>query len=29
MKVIFLDNDGVMCLSTERGGRMKKIKKWK
>jgi len=29
MKVIFLDNDGVMCLSTEWGGRMKKIKKWK
>jgi len=29
MKVIFLDNDGVMCLSTEWGGRIKKIKKWK
>ena len=29
MKVIFLDNDGVMCLSTEWGGRDKKIKKWK
>jgi len=28
MKVIFLDNDGVMCLSTEWGGREKKIKKW-
>jgi hypothetical protein len=29
MKVIFLDNDGVMCLSTEWGGRDKKIKKWR
>jgi hypothetical protein len=29
VKIIFLDNDGVMCLSTEWGGRMKKIKKWK
>jgi len=29
MKIIFLDNDGVMCLSTEWGGREKKIKKWK
>lgn len=29
MKAIFLDNDGVMCLSTEWGGREKKIKKWK
>ena len=29
MKAIFLDNDGVMCLSTEWGGRDKKIKKWK
>ena len=29
MKTIFFDNDGVMCLSTEWGGRMKKIKKWK
>jgi hypothetical protein len=29
MKIIFLDNDGVMCLSTEWGGRIKKIKKWK
>jgi hypothetical protein len=28
MKVIFLDNDGVMCLSTEWGGRFKKMKKW-
>lgn len=29
MKVLVLDHDGVMCLSTEWGGRMKKIKKWK
>jgi len=29
MKIVFLDHDGVMCLSTEWGGRMKKIKKWK
>ena len=29
MKVIFIDNDGVMCLSTEWGSRNKKIKKWK
>jgi len=29
MKVLVLDFDGVMCLSTEWGGRMKKIKKWK
>jgi hypothetical protein len=29
VKIIFLDNDGVMCLSTEWGGLMKKIKKWK
>ena len=28
MKVIFLDNDGVICLSTEWGGRMKKQKEW-
>jgi len=28
MKVIFLDNDGVICLSTEWGGRYKKQKKW-
>jgi hypothetical protein len=28
MKVIFLDNDGVICLSTEWGGRFKKQKKW-
>jgi hypothetical protein len=27
--VIFLDNDGVMCLSTEWGSRDKKINKWK
>lgn len=29
MKVIFLDNDGVMCLSSEWGSRNKKIRKWK
>jgi hypothetical protein len=28
MKVIFLDNDGVICLSTEWGGRHKKQKEW-
>jgi hypothetical protein len=28
MKVIFLDHDGVICLSTEWGGRFKKQKKW-
>jgi hypothetical protein len=28
MKVIFLDNDGVICLSTEWGNRYKKQKKW-
>ena len=28
MKVIFLDHDGVICLSTEWGGRYKKQKKW-
>jgi len=28
MKVIFLDNDGVICLSSEWGGRYKKQKKW-
>ena len=28
MKVIFLDNDGVMCLSTEWGGRGKKKSKY-
>ena len=28
MKVIFLDHDGVICLSTEWGGRRKKQKKW-
>ena len=27
MKVIFLDHDGVICLSTEWGGRHKKQKK--
>ena len=27
MKVIFLDNDGVICLSTEWGGRFKKQQK--
>jgi hypothetical protein len=27
MKVIFLDNDGVICLSTEWGGRFKKQEK--
>ena len=27
MKVIFLDNDGVICLSTEWGGRHKKQQK--
>jgi hypothetical protein len=28
MKVLFLDHDGVICLSTEWGGRFKKQKKW-
>ena len=28
MKVIFLDHDGVICLSTEWGGRYKKRQKW-
>jgi hypothetical protein len=28
MKVIFLDHDGVICLSTEWGGRHKKQKNW-
>jgi len=28
MKVIFLDHDGVICLSTEWGGRYTKQKKW-
>jgi len=28
MKIIFLDNDGVICLSTEWGNRYKKQKKW-
>ena len=28
MKVIFLDHDGVICLSTEWGGRYKKQKEW-
>jgi len=28
MKVLFLDHDGVICLSTEWGGRYKKQKKW-
>ena len=28
MKVIFLDNDGVVCLSTEWGGRKKKKLKY-
>ena len=28
MKVIFLDNDGVVCLSTEWGGRAKKKLKY-
>jgi len=28
MKVIFLDHDGVICLSTEWGGRYKKQEKW-
>jgi hypothetical protein len=28
MKVIFLDHDGVICLSTEWGGRFKKQKEW-
>ena len=28
MKIIFLDHDGVICLSTEWGGRYKKQKKW-
>mgnify|MGYP003703952731 CR=1 FL=1 len=27
MKVIFLDHDGVICLSTEWGGRFKKQRK--
>jgi hypothetical protein len=29
MKVIFLDHDGVICLSTEWGNRFKKQEKWK
>lgn len=29
MKVLFLDNDGVVCLMSQFGGRVKKIKKWK
>ncbi len=29
MKVIFLDHDGVICLSSEWGGRYKKQKEWK
>ena len=29
MKVIFLDHDGVICLSSEWGGRHKKQNKWK
>lgn len=29
MKVLFLDNDGVVCLAQQWGGRAKKIKKWK
>ena len=28
MKVIFLDNDGVICLSNNWGGRFKKVKKY-
>ena len=28
MKILFLDHDGVICLSTEWGGRFKKQKKW-
>ena len=28
MKVLFLDHDGVICLSSEWGGRYKKQKKW-
>lgn len=28
MKVIFLDNDGVICLPKQQGGRFKKQKKW-
>lgn len=28
MKILFLDHDGVICLSTEWGGRYKKQKKW-
>jgi hypothetical protein len=28
MKTIFLDHDGVICLSTEWGGRFKKQKEW-
>jgi hypothetical protein len=28
MKVIFLDHDGVICLSNNWGGRLKKQKKW-
>lgn len=28
MKVIFLDNDGVICLGQQHGGRFKKQKKW-
>lgn len=29
MKVLFLDNDGVVCLMQQWGGRAKKLKKWK
>ena len=29
MKVLFLDNDGVVCLMSQWGGRSKKLKKWK
>ena len=29
MKILFLDNDGVVCLTQQWGGRAKKIKKWK
>ena len=28
MKVIFLDNDGVICLANNWGGRRKKQEKW-
>lgn len=28
MKVIFLDHDGVMCLTSQWGGRFKKYEKW-